>query len=245
MVCAQDYSLLKHSLRFKQNAHLDDNWMEAILGVGPMFAQSCDCAAARGGMGGLLLLLLLLLKTPVNVLVILEPLGWETDSLKKHLSTLRSSEWFTAYLDICKELLHLETRTLSLSPPAYLLAVVNPWECSVTLSHLEGIQGGATSCHLLPQGFTPPSSYLLSYLIFLSPSSHSWDLATPRSFWPSDLMCLAHQLDTSIHVTGACQPAHHWATTHKGDEVSDKSTTEREKCVSLWIIKPSKAVFSD
>lgn len=66
--------------------------MEAILGVGPMFAQSCDCAAARGGMGGLLLLLLLLLKTPVNVLVILEPLGWETDSLKKHLSTLRSSE---------------------------------------------------------------------------------------------------------------------------------------------------------
>lgn len=32
------------------------------------------------------------LKTPVNVLVILEPLGWETDSVKKHLSTLRSSE---------------------------------------------------------------------------------------------------------------------------------------------------------
>lgn len=49
-----------------------------------------------GGMGGLLLLLLLLppplLKTAVNVLVILEPLGWETDSLKKHLSTLRSLE---------------------------------------------------------------------------------------------------------------------------------------------------------
>lgn len=136
--------------------------MEAILGVGPMFAQSCDCAVTHGGMGGPLLLLLL--KTPVNVLVILEPLGWETDSLKKHLSTLRSSEWFTAYLDICKELLHLETRTLS--PPVYLLAVVNPWECSVTLSHLEGIQGGATSCHLLPQRFTPPSSYLPSYLIF-------------------------------------------------------------------------------
>lgn len=65
--------------------------MGAILGVGLMFAQSCDCAAANGGMGGLLLLLLLLLNTPVNVLVILEPLGWETDSVKKDLSTLRSS----------------------------------------------------------------------------------------------------------------------------------------------------------
>lgn len=32
------------------------------------------------------------MKTSVNVLVILVPLGWETDSVKKHLSTLRSSE---------------------------------------------------------------------------------------------------------------------------------------------------------
>lgn len=210
--------------------------MEAILVVGPMFAQSCDCV---GGMGGLLLLLLL--NTPVNVLVILEPLGWETDSLKKHLSTLRSLEWFTGYLDICKELLHLEAGTLS--PPVCLLAVVNPWEGSVPLSHLEGIQGGATSCPRLPQGFSSPRSSLPSYHVFLSPSNRSGDLATPRSFRPSDLMCLARQLDTSIHVTGACQPTHHRATTNKGNEVSDKSTTESEKCVRLWIIKPSKAYF--
>lgn len=32
------------------------------------------------------------LKTPINVLVILGPLGWETDSVKKHLSALRSLE---------------------------------------------------------------------------------------------------------------------------------------------------------
>lgn len=32
------------------------------------------------------------LKTPINVLVILGALGWETDSVKKHLSALRSSE---------------------------------------------------------------------------------------------------------------------------------------------------------
>lgn len=73
--------------------------------LGLMFAQAWDCAAAGVGDGWATAATL---KTPVNVLVILEPLGWETDSVKKHLSTLRSSEWFTAYLDICKELLHLD-----------------------------------------------------------------------------------------------------------------------------------------
>lgn len=47
------------------------------------------------------------LQTPVNVLVILEPLGWKTDSVKKHLSTLRSWKWFTVYLD-CQEFLQLD-----------------------------------------------------------------------------------------------------------------------------------------
>lgn len=212
--------------------------MEAILGVGPMFAQSCDCAVAHGGMGGPLLLLLLLLKTPVNVLVILEPLGWETDSLKKHLSTLRSSEWFTAYLDICKELLHSLSSRLpprSSKPLGMFCHTESPWRYP-RWGHF--LSPSPSRIH--------PSLELPSILPhFLSPSNRSWDLATPRSFRPSDLMCLAHQLDTSIQVTGACQPAHHWATTHKGDGVSDKSTAEREKCLSLWIIKPSKAVFPD
>lgn len=54
------------------------------------------------------------LQTPVNVLVILEPLGWKTDSGKKHLSTLRSLEGFTVYLD-CQQFLQLDVLSMSAS----------------------------------------------------------------------------------------------------------------------------------
>lgn len=59
----------------------------------------------------------------------------------------------------------------SLSPYLSLFAAVNLWECFVTLIHLEGIPGGVTSSHLLPQQFTPPSILQASIFHFLSPSN--------------------------------------------------------------------------
>lgn len=65
-----------------------------------MFAQPWDCAGSCCGEGewgvssaaAAAPVAATSLKTPINVLVILGALGWETDSVKKHLSALRSSE---------------------------------------------------------------------------------------------------------------------------------------------------------
>lgn len=137
---------------------------------------------------------------------------------------------------------HILSPALSLSPST---AVVNLGNVSVTLSHLEGIQGGSLFLSPSPSRIQPSlSTYLPSYLTYLSPSSRSCALATPLSFG-HQIYCVllaswAHQSTWQVLV-GVLLTGRQTIKT----KFLDKLNTEREKCVGLWIIKPSKAIFLD
>lgn len=78
---------------------------------GPMFAQFWDCAVARGGGVNDC-------SYPEDSCYCFSHLGASRlgDGFsQKAFEPLRFSEWFIAYLDICREFLHLYTHTPSLS----------------------------------------------------------------------------------------------------------------------------------
>lgn len=158
-------------------------------------------------------------KTPVIVLVILEPLGWETDSVKKHLSpsgfqsdllriwtSAESSCTFTPTLPL----------SLALCLCLFLFGTVNLWNVLSIWITLKVFK--VESCPIT-FWFCNPALPLLHLSLL---SDHFCHLRTFCSWLSHSPLILAlrleaalatvflgavctHQLHTSIHVTGAWQ----------------------------------------
>lgn len=102
-----------------------------------------------------------------------------------------------------------------------------------------------TSCHLLSQGFSPPSLptfHLTSCIHHLQAAPVPWPHPSHfgHQIYCALLASWAHQSTWQVLVSVLLTGRQTIKT-----KFSDKSNTEREKCAGLWIIKPSKAIFLD